>query len=79
MNTISISQLKINPASAIATAIDYPLAVESRNKIEAYLVGKTLFEKIISMIEDKTDTVVVKRTDFSKGKNFENVAGELGI
>lgn len=79
MNTISISQLKINPSSAISLAAEYPIKVENRKKVEAYLVGKELFEKLISMIEDKTDDIAVKNTDFSKGKNFEEVAGELGI
>jgi len=53
MTTISISQLKINPSSVIAQAVDYPVVVENRNKVQAYLVGKTLFEKIIALLKRK--------------------------
>lgn len=79
MNSISISQLKINPSQAIAKASDYPLAVENRNDIKAYLIGKTLYEKIISYIEDYIDKQAVNNADFSKGKDFEDVAKDLGI
>jgi len=51
MTTISISQLKLNPSSVITQALDYPVAVENRNKVQAYLVGKVLFEKIIAFLE----------------------------
>lgn len=79
MTTATISQLKINPSSVIAQAVDYPVAVANRSKIQAYLVGKNLYEKMISFIEDYSDTSVVKQTDFSKGRDFEKVAKDLGI
>jgi len=79
MNTISISQLKINPSKAIGEAFDYPLAVENRNKIEGYLLGKDLYEKIVAFIEDNIDRRAVEKTDFKKGKDFEKVARELNI
>lgn len=79
MTSVSISQLKINPSQAIAQAADYPVAVENRNNIQAYLIGKKLYEKIISFLEDRIDTRIVRNTDFSKGRNFEEVAKELGI
>lgn len=79
MNSISISQLKINPSQAIAKASDYPLAVENRNNIQAYLIGKALYEKIISYMENYIDKKAVDDTDFSKGRNFEDVAKDLGI
>ncbi len=79
MNSISISQLKINPSQAIAKASDYPLAVENRNNIQAYLIGKILYEKIISYIEDYIDKKDVDNTDFAKGHDFEDVARDLGI
>ncbi|KKQ55339.1 MAG: hypothetical protein US74_C0034G0004 [Parcubacteria group bacterium GW2011_GWA2_38_13] len=58
MNSISISQLKINPSKAISEALDYPIAVENRNKIEGYLLGKDLYEKIVAFIEDNIDRKV---------------------
>lgn len=63
----------------IANAVDYPVAVENRNKVEAYLVGKALFEKLITYLEDQEDAQTIKQTDFSKGSNFEDFATELGI
>ena len=79
MNTISISQLKVNPSKAINAALDYPLAVESRNKVEAYLLGRDLYEKITSYIEGLVDKNAVEETNFNKGKDFDKVVKELGL
>ncbi len=79
MTTISISQLKIRPSGAIRAALDYPVAIKNRNKVKAYLVGKDPYEKIIAYIEDYIDGRTVEKTDFRKGKDFEEVAEELGI
>ena len=79
MNNVSISQLKINPSRVISQASDYPVAVEKRNQIKAYVIGKELYEKIIAYIEDYLDKLAVKNTDFSKGKDFEKVTKELGL
>ena len=79
MPTISISQLKIRPSEAIREAADYPVAIQKRNKTTAYLIGKDLFENLVSYIEDLSDRRAVVQTDFKKGKNFQKVAEELGI
>jgi PHD/YefM family antitoxin component YafN of YafNO toxin-antitoxin module len=79
MDAISISQLKAAPAKVISKSQDYPVAVESRNRISAYLVGKNLFEKIIRMLEDYEDKKAVENTDFTRGEDFEDVAKELGL
>lgn len=79
MNTISISQLKMNPSAVIAQATDYPVAVENRNEVTAYLVGKQLFERFLAYLEDREDRAAVEQADFSKGKDFEAVARDLGI
>ena len=79
MSNISISQLKASPAKAIAEASDYPVAVQSRNKVKAYLIGKDLYGKIIAFIEDHIDKTAIKNTAFKKGRDFEEVAKELGI
>jgi len=76
---LSISQLKVNPASAIHQAVDYPVAIGKRNKVKAYLIGKDLYEKLVFYIEDYIDGLVVEKTDFKKGKDFEKVAKELGL
>lgn len=79
MINVSISQLKTNPAKIIAQALDYPVAVQKRNRVEAYLVGSELYEKLVAFIEDFVDKQAVKKTDFSKGRDFEKVAQELGV
>ena len=79
MTTISISQLKVNPSSVIAQAADYPVAVENRNKVQAYLMGKNLYDRLMAFLEDAVDAAAIKRTDFSRGKDFEKVARDLGI
>lgn len=77
--SISISQLKTHPSKAISQAEDYPLVVKARNKIKAYLLGKELFEKIVSFIEDYIDKKAAREVDFRKGRDFEEVAKELNI
>jgi len=79
MKSVSITNLKTNPSHAIFQASDYPVAIESRNEVKAYLVGKNLYEKLISYIEDFIDVQVVKQTNLSQGKDFEKVTKELGI
>jgi antitoxin StbD len=79
MNSVSISQLKVNPSAVINQSLDYPVVVQNRNKIKAYIIGKELYEKIVSLMEDYVDKLTIKQTNFSKGKDFEKVAKELGI
>lgn len=79
MTTTSISQLKMNPSAVIAQAMDYPVAVQSRNTVTGYVMGKRLFERFTAYLEDKLDAATVAKTDFSKGKDFEAVARDLGI
>lgn len=64
---------------AINNALDFPLAVESRNKVQAYILGKDLYEMIVSYIEDASDRKAVEETDFGKGRDLETIAEELGI
>ena len=79
MTTISISQLKMNPSAVIAQAVDYPVAVENRNTVTGYVVGKRLFERLTAYLEDRLDGAAVAKADFSKAKDFEDVARNLGI
>ena len=79
MTTATISQLKMNPSAVIARAVDYPVAVQSRNTITGYVVGKRLFERLTAYLEDKLDVAAVAKSDYSKGKDFDAVARELGI
>jgi len=79
MNTISISDLKVNPSKAISFASDYPIAIENRNKIKAYILGKDLYEKLVSYVEQMIDKKAVEETDFNKGRDFETVAKKLNV
>ena len=79
MNSISISQLKINPSKAIRSALVFPIAVENRNKVEAYLIGKDLYEKMASFMEDLVDRKTTSTTDFNKGRDFEDIAKDLNL
>jgi len=79
MTSISISKLKENPSKAIYRARDYPLAVENRHKVEAYLIGKDLYEKIIDFVENYIDHQAVLKDDETKGRDFEEVVKELGL
>ena len=79
MNTISVSKLKENPANAVYQATSYPLAIQSRNKVKAYLIGKDLYESLVKYIENYIDSVAAANADLSKGRDFEDIAKELGI
>lgn len=79
MHNISISQMKVNPSRFISLANDYPVAVDKRNKIQAYLVGKDLFEKIVSYLENYSDQKAISQTNFKKGRDFEKIASQLDI
>ncbi len=79
MNTISISQLKVSPSKAIQDAADWPLAIENRNNIEAYLIGRDLYEKLVAYIENSLDRQAIDETDFKKGRDFESLARELSL
>lgn len=77
--TTTISQLKINPSTILSQAVDYPVAVKNRSKIQAYVIGKSLYEKLIAFVEDCVDRTAVQTTNFAKGKDFEKVAKTLGV
>lgn len=79
MTNVSISQLKANPSEIINFASDYPVAIENRNTTKAYLIGKDLFEKIVSYLEDYLDRKAVDKEDFKHGKDFESAAKQLDL
>ena len=79
MTSISISQLKTNPAAAISSARDYPLAVQNRNMTQAYLIGKDMFEKLILLVEDAEDRKAIENADYKNGISLEDLEKELGL
>ena len=42
-------------------------------------MGKDLYEKILSYIEDYIDKKAVRNANTDKGKDFEDVAEDLGL
>ena len=79
MTNVSISELKRNPSAVLLGADDYPIAVMNRNKTSGYIVGKDIFEKLISFLEDAEDKKAIESTDYSKGKSLEEVVKELNL
>ena len=79
MNNINISELKTNPSNAIALAEDFPVGILNRNEIKAYLIGKDLYDQLVSYLEDTIDATIIRDTDFSKGEDFDSFAKKLGI
>ena len=79
MTSVSISQLKKNPSDVFSSAEDYPVAVQRRNKTAGYVVSKAMFEKLVEFVEDFVDRKAIKETDYSKGRDFEEIAADLGL
>jgi len=79
MNTVTVSDFKTSPSKIIRQSLEYPVAVEKRNKVMAFLIGKDFFEKLLSYIEDYIDKKAVSETNFKKGKDFEKIAQDLNI
>lgn len=79
MTSVSISDFKKNPAKVLAGAEDYPIAVLKRNKTAGYFVSKDMFEKLVEFVEDYVDKKAIEEADYSKGRDFEEIAQELGI
>lgn len=69
----------MNPSKAINEALDFPLAVENRNTVEAYLIGKDLYEMIVAHVENAVDRKAIEQTDFKKGRDFEAVIADLNL
>jgi len=79
MINVSISKLKENPSRAVLHSMDYPVAIQSRNKTKAYLVGKDIYEKLVSFIENYIDNQAVEDDALTKEYDFEKVAEELNL
>ena len=82
MTSISISDFKKNPASVLASAEDYPVAVLRRNKTAGYVVSKAMFEKLVELIEDIVDrkaVLAVTEKDYKNGTPLDDLVKELGL
>ena len=79
MNVVNISKLKTNPSAVLSDANDYPVAIKNRNITTGYIVGKDIFEKLISFVEDYIDRKAIKEADYKKGTPLEKIIKELGL
>lgn len=79
MTYASISDLKTNPSGIISESLNYPVAIQKRNKVQAYLVGKDIFEKLVAQMEDIIDAKAVREADFDDVVPFEKIVTELGL
>lgn len=58
---VSISDLKRNPAAAIAAAHDQQVAILNRNKPVAYVVSPEVWEAVLEMMEDREDAELIEQ------------------
>jgi antitoxin StbD len=58
--TVSVTELKRNFASVLASAKDAPVAVLNHNKPEAYLLSAKHYESILNILEDMEDKQLVE-------------------
>jgi len=58
--TVSVTELKRNLASVLASANDAPVAVLNHNKPEAYLLSAKHYERILNALEDMEDKLLVE-------------------
>ncbi len=57
--TVSVTELKRNFASVLASARETPVAVLNHNKPEAYLLSARHYEQLIDALEDAADRKIV--------------------
>lgn len=58
--TVSVTELKRNFASVLASARETPVAVLNHNKPEAYLLSARHYEQLLDDLEDAMDKKIVE-------------------
>ena len=58
--TVSVTELKRNLASVLASTQNSPVAVLNHNKPEAYLLSAQYYENLLEKLEDAEDRMLVK-------------------
>ena len=53
--TVSVTELKRNFATVLASSHNTPVAVLNHNKPEAYLLSASHYERLLEMLEDAED------------------------
>ena len=57
---VSVTELKRNFASVLASARETPVAVLNHNKPEAYLLSASHYEQLLDTLEDAMDKKIVE-------------------
>ena len=57
--TVSVTELKRNFATVLASAQNTPVAVLNHNKPEAYLLSAQYYERLLERLEDAADRKTV--------------------
>jgi antitoxin StbD len=65
-NTISISELKKNPSSAIDAADGAPIAILNHNKAAAYLIPAKAWEDLMERLDDLELIAIVRSRQHEK-------------
>ncbi|OGM28338.1 hypothetical protein A2962_00645 [Candidatus Woesebacteria bacterium RIFCSPLOWO2_01_FULL_39_61] len=79
MTSVSISELKANPSAVLSAADDYPISIKKRNKTAGYVVGKDIFEKLVTFVEDYIDKKAIEDADYTRGTSLDDFVKELGL
>lgn len=58
--TVSVTELKRNFATVLASARETPVAVLNHNKPEAYLLSASYYERLLEILEDVADRKIVE-------------------
>ncbi|MBQ9451979.1 MAG: type II toxin-antitoxin system Phd/YefM family antitoxin [Desulfovibrio sp.] len=58
--TVSVTELKRNLASVLASTQESPVVVLNHNKPEAYLLSARYYENLLEKLEDTEDRLLVK-------------------
>lgn len=57
--SVSISELKVNPAAVIAEAQIRQVAILNRNKPVAYVISPAIWESVLEILEEAEDEKIV--------------------
>jgi antitoxin StbD len=75
--SVSISDLKKNPAAVIAEAGKRQVAITSRNRAVAYVVSPEVWERVVAILEDAEDERLVGERLRNPGKLVEVTIDDL--
>ncbi|MBA1201645.1 type II toxin-antitoxin system prevent-host-death family antitoxin [Pseudomonas capeferrum] len=69
---VSVSELKKNPSSVLASADGMPVAVLNHNRVIGYMVPAALYEAMIERLDD------LELVEIAKARSVGGCAGKSG-